>query len=397
MPIVQLTTHVVNTAICPPHKCKLDLYSDAVNGWVLEVRPSGGKTYYLRYRDQHGKQRQHKIGDATAISVDKARAAAQKIRARIVFGENPAEEKKSLRQIPTLAAFVRDVYLDHMKVTRRNFAPSVSFLNIHVLPKFGSFHLDQITTQNIAEAHHAMRANGYAQSQCNNLPSTLKVIYNVAKKRKIPGAEFNPAVDVKMPSPNNARQRFLSLEEIQRLRIAIEHSQNTQLKYIVNLLIFLCCRKRELFDSRWENFDIERRNWRIPMSKSGKARNVPLSSAVLEILAQLPRWENCPWVIPHPVKLKPFVSVYVSWDNARKAAGLSDVTMHDLRHTGASHLLAAGADIVTVSKVLGHASLRMSERYLHVGNPTLLRSVEALGTLVGNQESATQQTPPLAV
>ena len=394
MPIVQLSTHVVNTATCPPHK-KICLYDTAITGFVLELRPSGGKTYYLRYRDHHGKQRQHKIGDAMAVSFDKAKAAAQKIRARIVFGENPTEDRKALRQIPTLAEFVRDVYLGHMKVTRRNYAPSVSFLNIHVLPKFGSFHLDQITTQKIAEAHHEMRAKGYAQSQCNNLPSTLKVIYNVAKKRKVPGAEVNPAVDVKMPSPNNARQRFLSLEEIQRLRIAIEHSQNTQLKYICPLLILLLCRKRELFDSRWENFDIERRNWRIPMSKSGKARNVPLSSAVLEILAQLPRWENCPWVIPHPVKLKPFVSVYVSWDNARKAAGLSDVTMHDLRHTGASHLLAAGADIVTVSRVLGHASLRMSERYLHIGNPTLLRSVEALGTLVGNQASAIQQaTPP---
>jgi integrase len=393
MPTVQLSAQVANTATCPPNKSKLDLYDQANTGFVLEVRASGGKTYYLRYRDQHGKQRQHKIGDATAISFDKARAAAQKIRSRIVFGENPAEDRKALRQIPTLAEFVRDVYLDHMKVTRRNYAPSVSFLNIHVLPKFGAFHLDQITTQMIAQAHHEMRAKGYAQSQCNNLPSTLKVIYNVAKKRKVTGAEFNPAVDVKMPSPNNARQRFLSLEEIQRLRIAIDQSSNTQLKYIVNLLILLCCRKRELLDSKWEDFDIERRNWRIPMSKSGKARNVPLSTAALDILAVLPRWKGCPWVIPHPTKLKPFVSVYVSWDNARRAAGLEDVTMHDLRHTGASHLLAAGADILTVSKVLGHASMRMSERYLHIGNPTLLRSIEALGTLIGGQAFKTQQAP----
>jgi integrase len=397
MPIVQLTAQVAATAICLPHKKKVDLYDSAISGFVLELRASGGKTYYLRYRDQHGKQRQHKIGDATAISFDKARTAAQKIRSRILFGENPTEDRKALRQIPILSEFVRDVYLDHMKATRRNYAPSLSFLRLHLLPRFGSMHLDQITTQDIAEACRDMRAKGFSQSHCNSIPSTLKVIYNIAKKRKVPGSEINPAIDLKIASPNNARQRFLSLEEIQRLRIAIEQSQNPQLKYICNLLILLICRKRELLDSKWEDFDIERRNWRIPMSKSGKARNVPLSSAVLDILAQLPRWDNCPWVIPHPVKLKPFVSVYVSWDNARKASGLADVTMHDLRHTGASHLLAAGADILTVSKVLGHASLRMSERYLHVGNPTLLRSVEALGTLVGNQASATQQPPPPAV
>jgi integrase len=395
MPTVELSTQVVRTAAPASLKKKLDLYDSTISGFVLEVRASGGKTYYLRYRDHHGKQRQHKIGDATAISLEKARAAALKLRARIMYGEDPAEEKKSLRQIPTLAEFIRDVYLEHMKVTRRNYAPSVSFLKIHVLPRFGTLHLDQITTHMISEAHHAMRAKGYAISQCNNLPSTLKVIYNVAKKRNVPGADFNPAVDVKTPSPNNARQRFLSLEEIQRLRVAIDRSSNTQLKHIVNLLILLCCRKRELLDSKWEHFDLERRNWLIPMSKSGKARNVPLSSAAISILENLPRWEGCPWVVPHPVRLKPFVSVYWSWDAARKEAGLSDVTMHDLRHTGASHLLGAGADIVTVSRVLGHASLRMSERYLHVGNPTLLRSVEALGNLVGGPEPETCQQQPM--
>ncbi|MFZ4481263.1 MAG: tyrosine-type recombinase/integrase [Rhodoferax sp.] len=393
MPIVKLSAQVATTALCPPHRKKVDLYDNATSGFVLELRASGGKTYYLRYRDPHGKQRQHKIGDAASLSFDKARAAAQKIRSRVLFGENPTEEKKALRQIPTLAAFVADVYMDHMKVTRRNYAPSVSFLKVHLLPRFGQMHLDQITSQSIAEACQDMRSRGYAQSHCNNIPSTLKVIYNVAKKRKVPGSEVNPAVDVKIANPNNARQRFLSLEEIQRLRIAIDRSSNPQLKHIVNLAILLLCRKRELLDSRWSDFDLERRNWRIPMSKSGKARNVPLSSAVLEILAKLPRWENCPWVVPHPFRLKPFISVYWSWDKARREAGLRDVTMHDLRHTGASHLLAAGADVLTVSKVLGHSNLRMAERYIHLGNATLLRSVDALGTLVGSPESATQQAP----
>ena len=364
------------------HLSKITLYDQAITGFVLEVRPSGGKTYYLRYRDQHGKQRQHKIGDATAISFDKAKAAAQKIRARIVFGENPTEDRKALRQIPTLAEFVRDAYIAHMAATRRNHAPSISFLNIHVLPKFGALHMDQITTQSITDAYHDMRKRGYAQSHCNCLPSTLKVIFNYAKKRKVPGVDSNPAVDVKVASPV-LRQRFLSLEEIDRLRVAIEQSQNPQLKHIVNLLLLLCCRKRELLDAKWTDFDMERRNWHIPMSKSGKARNVPLSSAVLNLLAELPRWPGCPWVIPNPSTLQPFVSFYFSWNEARKRAGLEDVTVHTLRHSGASHLLSAGADVVTVSKVLGHSTIRMSERYLHIGNPTLLRSIEALGNLVG--------------
>ena len=393
MPIVALTAAFVQDACCPKDKTKIDFYSSNTPGFILECRATGGKTYALRFRDDHNRQRQIKIGDASAITFEKAKQTAIVMRSKIVLGGDPAEDRKVKRQIPTLDEFVRDVYLPHVAATRRNYASSIAFLKHHVLPRYGSMHLDQITTQSIAEGYNDMLAKGFALATSSTLPSMLRIIYNIAKKRKTPGSDINPAVDVKVKSPNNARQRFLSIEEIERLRFAVEKSSNTQLKHIVNLSILLLCRKRELLDAKWTDFDIERRNWHIPMSKSGKARNVPLSTAALEILAQLPRWEGVPWVVPHPIRLKPFRSVYWSWDLARRAAGLSDVTQHDLRHTGASHLLAAGADPVTVSKVLGHSSLRMTERYMHVGNQTLLRSVEALGALVGSNVSPTP-TPP---
>jgi len=392
MPIVSLTSAFVQTACCPKDRVRIDFFSDTITGLVLECRSTGCKTYVLRFRDDHNRQRQITIGSASAITFEKAKQTAIVMRSKIVLGGDPSEDRKTKRKIPTLAEFVETVYIGHVAATRRNYASSMAFLKHHVLPRYGSMHLDQITTQAIAEGYNEMRANGFAQATCNNLPSMLRIIYNIAKKRKTPGAELNPAIDVKVKSPNNARQRFLSIEEIERLRIAVENSSNPQLKHIVNLSILLCCRKRELLDAKWTDFDIERRNWHIPMSKSGKPRNVPLSSAVLDILAQLPRWEGVPWVVPHPIRLKPFVSVYWSWDKARKEAGLSDVTQHDLRHTGASHLLAV-ADPVTISKLLGHSSLRMTERYMHVGNQTLLRSVEALGNLVSSKGSPTP-TPP---
>ncbi len=48
---------------------------------------------------------------------------------------------------------------------------------------------------------------------------------------------------------------------------------------------------------------------------------------------------DCPWVFPNPDTGKPFVSVYYSWHTARKAAGLLDARMHDLRHSFASALV----------------------------------------------------------
>lgn len=55
MPSLQLDAHTVRTAVCPQDKKKLDLYDTQIPGFVLEVRPSGGKTWYLRYRDLRGK------------------------------------------------------------------------------------------------------------------------------------------------------------------------------------------------------------------------------------------------------------------------------------------------------------------------------------------------------
>ena len=382
MPMTNLGAQFVSVAQCQQGRNKTDYYDASIVGFILTVTSSGTKVYSLRYRDQHGKQRQFKIGDASAISFDKARVLAQRTRSRVVLGENPAIDRRVQRQIPSIGEFVRDVYLGHIQSTRRNYSSSLSFINHHLLPRFGSKHFDQITPEDIAVVHREMRTKGYAAATCNKLPVTLKIIYNLARRRKVPGAATNPASEVRLFEPMK-RERYLSNAEIQRLRETLEGSENPQLKFIVPLLILLSCRKRELLDAKWSDFDLERRNWRIPMSKNGKPRNVPLSSAVLEILARLPRLEGCPFVVPNLSTRKPFVSVYMSWDRARKACGLEEVTMHDLRHTGASHLLAAGADLLTVSKVLGHSSIRMSQTYTHIANTALLAAVDAQADVMG--------------
>lgn len=159
----------------------------------------------------------------------------------------------------------------------------------------------------------------------------------------------------------------------------LEASANTQLKYIVALLLLTGCRKRELLDAKWEEFQLDRKMWRIPMqrAKTSKTRHVPLSTAAMEILAQLPRWEGCPYVVPNPKTLKPFWSVYHCWDKARKAAGLPDVRMHDLRHSAASNLVNSGQSLYVVGSILGHAQTKTTQRYAHLDNSTLLSAANA--------------------
>ncbi|MCT9812289.1 site-specific integrase [Acidovorax sp. Be4] len=382
MPIVQLSAQFVREASCPPEKGKVDYYDSAIKGFILEARPSGGKTFHLRYRDAHGKLRQHKIGDATAISYDKARQKAQRLRSEVALGGNPLEERQALRLVPTLAEFIRDTYIPHIHLYRRNFQSTLSFINCHILPRFGSKHLDAITTNMLSEAHMDLRAKGYALAQANKLPILFKIMFNLAKKKDIQGAQSNPASGVVLFDPNNAKERYLSAAETQRLHEALARSDNTQLKHIVALLLMSGCRKRELLDAKWEHFDLERRNWRIPMSKSGKARNIPISARVLEILNSLPRWKDCPYLIPNPETKKPFGNLFYPWDKVRKEVGLPDLRMHDLRHTFASNLVNSGQSIYVVSKLLGHSQLKTTARYSHLADETLLSAVDAAAKVV---------------
>jgi hypothetical protein len=121
----------------------------------------------------------------------------------------------------------------------------------------------------------------------------------------------------------------------------------------------------------------------IPTSKTGKARHVPLSVALLSVLAQLPRWKDCSYVVPNPKTKQPYVSVFCSWNTARKQAGLPEVRMHDLRHSMASNMVNSGRSILEASKVLGHTELKTSQRYSHLSHETLLAAVDASANATG--------------
>jgi integrase len=383
MPNVSLDAAFVRNADCPPGKSKIDYYDTAVTGFIVEIRSSGGKTYHLRYRDRHGKLRQHKIGDAKSLTFDKARQAAQKLRARVVLGEDPAEERQILRAVPTLEQFARERYMPYVKGYKRSWESDDCYLRNHVLPEFGGRHLDEIDQEGVIVFHQSLREAGYAPATANRMVVLLRYMFNLARKWKIPGAEHNPAAGVPLFECNNERERYLSSEETGRLMAVLEKSQNTQLKFIIPLLLLLGCRKRELLDAKWADFDLERRLWRIPITKSGKARHVPLSDGVLAILKRLPRWEGCPYVVPNPKTRLPFVSIFNGWDNARKEAGMPEVRLHDLRHSFASFLVNAGRSIYEVQKILGHTQLKTTQRYSHLAPETLLNAADAVAQAAG--------------
>lgn len=382
MPKALLSGQFVRTSVCPEGKNKVDYYDTRISGFILEVRKSGGRTYYLRYRDEHGKLRQFKIGDANTLSFDKASNQALTMKAKVMIGEDPSTQRKLKRATPTLAQFSHDRYIPFIKSYKKTWDCDESLLRHHILPDMGHLTMDKITQEHIAEFQHGLIKGGYAAATANRTLVVIRYIYNLAIKWEIPGIKNNPVTGIKFLN-TVSRERFLTPEETQRLYKSVSESENKQLKYIVPLLLLLGCRRSELFKAKWEDVDFERRLWRIPMSKSGRTRHVPLSLSAIEILKEVPRFEGCPYVLPNPETLKPFRDIFQSWDTARKRAGLSEVRLHDLRHSMASNLVNSGRTIYEVAKILGHTQIQTTQRYAHLSQETLLAAVDAAAKATG--------------
>ncbi len=94
-------------------------------------------------------------------------------------------------------------------------------------------------------------------------------------------------------------------------------------------------------------------------------------------------FEGCPYLVPNPETRKPFVSIKRAWQTVRKEAQLSNLRIHDLRHSAASFMINAGIDLFAVGKVLGHADHKSTMRYSHLANETLLAAVEAGAAQMG--------------
>jgi integrase len=380
---ISLTQALVNTAVCPSDQTKQEITDKACKGLVLEVRQSGGKTYYLRYTNHRGKQRQYRIGNATVLTLSQARSKSKLALNQAAFGQDPCEEKEQTKQVPTFAQFIEEQYVPYIKSYKRSWYTDSSLLKNHLLPRFGKKYLDEITRQDIVKMHADRKASGAAAGSANRLLIMMRYIYNLTLRWEVPGIKSNPCKGIPLLEENNKLERYLSVEEAQKLYEAVCKSENTMLKYIVPMLILTGARKREVLDARWEDFDLGRRAWRIPITKSGRARHVPLSDGALTLLATMPRKSDCEWAFANPETGKPYVSIFYAWNTARKSIGLSDVRMHDLRHSFASLLINSGRTLYEVQHILGHTQVKTTQRYAHLSQDTLLAAANSATTALG--------------
>lgn len=374
MPKANLTQTFVDNAGCEVGRSKTDYYDQSIKGFVLERRSSGGGTYYLRYNDLSGRQRQYKIGGVDDVTCAAARKKAQQLRSEVVMGGDPGAQKALAKATP-LYSELAAMHLDAVK-DMKSYSSVEMCMRVHILPKWGKVRVTDITSRGVAQWLAEKRSKGMAPATAEKLRVYLGRSFVLGQAWDIPGTDRNPTRGIGKRL-NNARDRFLSAEEATRLKEAVAQSQNTQLQHIVGLLLLTGARLGELLGAKWENIDVERQSWFIPTSKTGRSRHVPLPDAALAIIERLPRFKDCPWLVPNPDTLLPFVSIKNGWQRAIKVAGLPGLRLHDLRHAAASWMVQAGVDLYAVGKVLGHANVASTARYSHLADATLRAAVEA--------------------
>jgi site-specific recombinase XerD len=163
----------------------------------------------------------------------------------------------------------------------------------------------------------------------------------------------------------------LSPDEVQRL---IAGAKNLYHRTLLLTLYGAGLRRRELCQLKVRDIDSQRMVLRVEQGKGGRDRDVPLSRTLLTALREYYRWMRPhTYLFPgtqHGWRTDAPITAKVVWEAvqyAKRRAGIDKrVTPHTLRHTYATHLLEAGADLRTIQLLLGHADLSHTTVYLHL-------------------------------
>jgi integrase len=226
-------------------------------------------------------------------------------------------------------------------------------------------------------------------STVNRELACLKTLFNKAIEwGKI---EVNPLRAIKKFKENNVREMNLSASEAQQL---IENA-SLSIRPILIIALNTGMRRNEILSLKWQSVDLSRRYIFIEDSKSGKSRKVPMNSTVYKILNNMPTVSE--FIFFNPETKTHIKDIAVAFRAAREKAGLKGLRLHDLRHTAASKMVEAGVDIVTVSKILGHASLQMTMRYAHPTPENMRRAVDRLAEILDSTRQKVDKPSETAV
>lgn len=170
--------------------------------------------------------------------------------------------------------------------------------------------------------------------------------------------ESDPTARMQLPAVRNERHVYADREQMLKLARAADRHD---VRVLIRTAFYTGMRLGELMRVRVEGGALH-----LDDTKNGTRRSLPAH----------PRIQSCLRYLPLAAEKRTLQAGYY---RARKACGLTDVRIHDLRHSAASEMVNAGVDLFTVGRVLGHKDPRSTARYSHHRADTLANAVGKIG------------------
>lgn len=251
---------------------------------IYEKVPGSG-VWWIRYADATGRIRREKIGLKQS-----ATTLYQKRKTEVLQGKKLPESRK---RVVGFGELIGDA-LAYSKAHKRSYDDDVYRFG-KLRAYFGDRAAEGITPQDIERYMAAGIENDkWAPATANRYRALLSLAFRLGIRNGKVSA--NPARLVRAYQVNNTRVRWLTTEEEKRLREVLQEKYPDRLPEL-DLALNTGLRRSEMYKARWEDVNLDRRLLRVPLSKNGESRHVPLNRLALAALEQLrSKCEEKGWV-----------------------------------------------------------------------------------------------------
>jgi integrase len=352
------------------------VFDTLLSGYALRRTPAGVVIHIAQARVA-GRKLRFAAGRWPKMKVAEGRELARSAIADMRAGRNPALERRTRQQASaangiTVQDFAEKWMAEHVRLKLKPKTAADYDLNLHkhVIPAIGGRALVDLAFPDLNALHVKMKATPRAANYVIGMLSAM-----LAHAVKAGLRPDNPAHGITR-YPEGIRERFLSSREFTAALEAIDAAVKERMILpqaggALKIALYTGMRRSEICDTRWSNIDWDRRIIRLKDGKTG-ARTVYPNDQALDVLRALPRTGTL------IIGLKPR-TLDRAWWLVRSRCGLTDVRLHDLRHSYASLALKSGLPLAMVGKLLGHKRARTTERYAHLAADDVAAAANIVG------------------
>ncbi len=384
----KLSDKIVKALPAPEHGNCIT-YDSEVKGFGVRVTAGGARSFILNYR-VHGRERRLTIGSFPDWVCAAARGEAKELKKRIDRGEDPLAEIHAGRAAPTIADLAERYTEEHLPRKRPGSRTrDLAMIRNHILPALKHLKVAEVSFRDIDGLHRKMTQHGIPV-HANRTVALLSKMFGLAVRWQ--WRSDNPAKGIERNS-EQARHRYLSTDELTRLTEALAELEDQQAANILRLLLLTGARSGEVLAAQWNQLDLLTGIWVKPGSTTKQAteHRVPLSAPARQLLSALKDAAGDSEYVFPGIGVEHRTRPRKAWVQVCKAAGISGVHIHDLRHTYASVLAGAGLSLQTIGALLGHSQAATTHRYAHLADDHLRRATETAGAVItGKPETAAE-------